>query len=106
MSSHNDTFTTDYLCDFSCPKLQEIYLHSLAEEYHQRTEEHDRSVCTGPIKNGEILPATDDEMKSIVHNALSIKQELKIRAYREHGIDGSTLEKAIQRYLRDNLNAN
>jgi hypothetical protein len=99
MNHHDDKFTTYYLGDFSCPTLQEIYLHSLAEEYHKRTEEHDRSVCTGPIKNGGILPANDAEMKSIIRNALSVKQEIKIRAYREHGIDGSTLEKAIQNYL-------
>jgi hypothetical protein len=99
MNHHDDTFTTDYLCDFSCPTLQDIYLQSLAEEYHQRTERFDRAVCTGQTKKGGTVPANDFEMKSIIQHALAVKREIKIRAYRDHGIDGSTLEKAIQKYL-------
>lgn len=31
-------------------------LRECAEEYVRRTEEYDRTVCTGPIVRGEIMP--------------------------------------------------
>lgn len=93
-------FVSDYLCHWPEPTEEDRYLYSLAAEYHQRAEAYDRTVCTGPIKRGEILPATDREMVAINRHALSLKKELQERAYREHGISGVLVTKAIQKFNR------
>ena len=55
-------------------------LFELAEEYHHRTEEYDRTVCTGPIKHGGILPSTGKEHALINRNAKAIMEEIVSRA--------------------------
>jgi len=55
-------------------------LFDLAEEYHSRTEEYDRTVCTGPIKHGGILPANGKEHALINRNAKAIMEEMVNRA--------------------------
>jgi len=54
--------------------------YDLAEEYHRRTEEYDRKVCTGPIVNGSIRPATGDEIASIGIHARYVYQEILRKA--------------------------
>ena len=95
-----DSLVSEHLCHWPEPTEEDRYLHSLAAEYHQRAEAYDRTVCTGPIKRGEILPATDREMVAINRHALALKKELQERAYREHGISGVLVTKAIQKFTR------
>jgi len=44
-------------------------LRILAVQYLDATESYDRRVCSGPIKHGEIMPATWDEQRLITRNA-------------------------------------
>lgn len=53
--------------------------HDLAVEYYRRTEAYDRSVCTGPVRDGEILPSSHHELALINRNALAVLRELQER---------------------------
>ena len=55
---------------------RERYLRSLAEEYHQRCDKYDRKVCTGPIENGSIRPASSEEMSKSWENARAVRAAL------------------------------
>lgn len=44
-------------------------LHELAMRYHTETEAYDRTVCTGPIREGSILPIGAHEMALVARNA-------------------------------------
>jgi len=81
---------------FFQPSLE---LQALAEEYHRRTEEYDRTVCTGPIRNGGIMPATSREHGLIEQNARNVFKELARRAA-AIGIWRRQLHYAISNYRR------
>ena len=52
-------------------------LRKLAQEYHERTEAYDRTVCTGPITPaGYILPMNAGERKKILAFSQQVRQEL------------------------------
>lgn len=53
--------------------------HALAVEYYRRTEAYDRTVCTGPIRDGSILPATHHELAQINRHAAAVRRELEAR---------------------------
>lgn len=55
-------------------------LDDLADEYHRRCEAYDRIVCTGPIRNGEILPASSQELDRINRHAHMVRREPILRA--------------------------
>jgi hypothetical protein len=55
---------------------EEIRLRELAEEYHRRTEAYDRLVCSGPIHNGAIMPASGVESAAISRNAQAVRDDL------------------------------
>lgn len=54
-------WSDEYLCSFE-PSERDRCLCELAKRYHEVTEAYDRTVCTGPIRDGSILPANPDEM--------------------------------------------
>jgi hypothetical protein len=54
-------------------------LRELAREYHERTEAYDRSVCTGPIDRGRIMPANSDQFSAINKHAKMVREELTRR---------------------------
>lgn len=95
---NNIEFTKEYLGEFSITK-KDIYLYNLAEEYHKRTEEYDRLICSGPIRNGSVIPATSDEYRLINKNALRVLMELELRAYNDYCISTQELKKAIRDYM-------
>lgn len=64
------------------PERRPLPLGELADEYHRRCEEFDRTVCTGPIRGGEIMPATDRERMIINRYASTLREELWHRAAR------------------------
>jgi hypothetical protein len=74
-------------------------LAALAEEYHERTEAYDRSVCTGPIRDDGIMPATNEERRSINGNALRVRTEMLERVI-ELGFKERDLQKAIVNWRR------
>lgn len=58
----------------------QIALAKLADEYQTRTEAYDRTVCTGPIVNGAIRPASSAEVRLILLNARAVSVELGAKA--------------------------
>jgi hypothetical protein len=67
-----------YLCTFKpTPRTQ---LDELAAEYHERCEAYDRTVCTGPIIRGEIMPANWCERELINRNAAALRHALFVCA--------------------------
>ena len=54
----------------------------LAREYHERTEAYDRTVCTGPIVRGGIMPVTPEQSSLINRNARKVRDELGVEAAR------------------------
>ena len=78
------------------PRLtgQEKALTALATEYHERTERFDRQVCTGPIRDGAIMPANGREAALINKNALTVLAELQQRA-EAIGVSARDLQRAI-----------
>lgn len=75
MNAADSTFVTEYLCQ---PRETEAEhrLRRLAEEYHERTERYDRCICTGPIRDGSIMPANGHEMGMINVHAKAVMEEL------------------------------
>lgn len=55
-------------------------LHQVAERYLRESEAYDRTVCTGPIRHGVVMPATSHERALISRNA----QQLMDTLCREH----------------------
>ena len=72
-----------------------IQLRKLAIQYHERTEQYDRTVCTGPIQRGAILPANAREHALINRNAKAVMAELWPQA-RNLGFTRDQWWKAIQ----------
>jgi hypothetical protein len=68
-------FHSEYLC---APSENRTKLRELALEYHQRCEEYDRLVCTGPIKNGSVMPI-GAELGLVCQNSRKVFKELKDR---------------------------
>lgn len=60
--------------------VEERKLQELAREYHTRTEAYDRTVCTGPILHGAIMPSTPHERRLINNNAELVRDELGAKA--------------------------
>lgn len=47
----------------------DLLLREIAEKYIRDAEAYDRTVCTGPIKHGEIIPADYHELALVNRNA-------------------------------------
>jgi hypothetical protein len=71
----------------------------LWHEYYDRCERFDRSVCTGPIRNGSILPGDARELGIIGRNA---RREMTrtARLAHEAGISPETWRSAQTEVLR------
>lgn len=92
-------FERTLLCEPHPASADECRLHEMAKEYHKRTEAFDRTVCTGPIRDGQIMPASGHQQLLISSNAAALRQEIWDR---ERGkMDNAVFEdfiKAIQRF--------
>jgi hypothetical protein len=73
-------FNREYLA--TLPSKNKIRLRELALEYHQKCEEYDRLVCTGPIKNGSIAPI-GAEVGLICRNARKVLREISEKMAKE-----------------------
>lgn len=88
-------FAANFLCNF-IPNERDIDLRDIAAGYIQRTEEYDRSVCTGPIRLGEIQPATPYELGLVNRNA---QRELDLLSSKHAGqYSRRDILKAIQHH--------
>src|SRR3990172_12696798 len=65
----------------------------LWEEYYKKTEDFDRSVCTGSEGKDGVLPANSEERSAIEKNALGLLSLARWKAQVE-GIPPATLERA------------
>jgi hypothetical protein len=72
-------FTDLHMCDFTLTERDQ-QLQSIAEQYVRETEAYDRSVCTGPIRHGAILPVTAHQRALVIRNA----QELMLSLCQRH----------------------
>lgn len=80
------------------PTEEDKYLDDLASKYHRHCETYDRTVCTGPVINGEVQPRDERERKLCIDHALQVRNLLMEQAFRDHGIDGRKVQKAIHNY--------
>lgn len=55
-------------------------VRSYAERYHVACEAYDRTVCTGPVLHGAVLPATRQEYRLINAHALEVLQRVQSEA--------------------------
>ncbi|MGR6474439.1 hypothetical protein ACUZXZ_01365 [Pseudomonas juntendi] len=64
--------TNEFADQFQCKIIEHdrSELDEIAARYVQRTEMYDRSVCTGPVRHGVVMPATPHELGCINRNAL------------------------------------
>lgn len=58
------------------PSREEDELRKLAHKYHKLTEAFDRTICTGPIVNGAIMPASPSEFSKSSKHATQIRDQL------------------------------
>lgn len=70
------------------------HLADLAAEYVRRTEEYDRTVCTGPVMRDGVMPGTPRELGLINKHAQAVRRELVGRAARI-GYTAEQLNEAI-----------
>jgi hypothetical protein len=61
-------FADQYLCEFK-PTPADEFLFEVAKQYVRDTEAYDRTVCSGPIINGSIMPATSHQAGLSSRNA-------------------------------------
>lgn len=71
-------FAHQYQCEFQVTPAA-AHLRQVAEQYVRDTEAYDRTVCTGPIISGEIMPATSAQRAQINRNASKLFTELMAR---------------------------
>lgn len=87
-----------FQCNFD---ITEHYkkLYELAKRYCTECEAYDRTVCTGPIDNGAIMPATQREVLLISSNARIVRKRIEDEAC-QHGFTRHELSREIRRYAR------
>jgi hypothetical protein len=78
---------------------QDPDLVKLADEYHQRAEAYDRTVCTGPIGPDGIMPANHAELAKINRHAEQLRHELAGRALRA-GFTLMQFKEAMMHHIR------
>jgi hypothetical protein len=71
-------------------------LDGLAREYRERTEGYDRTVCTGPVRDGAVTPADPREAALIDRHAAAVRKELWRRA-EALGVSREEFRRAISR---------
>ena len=88
-------FYKQHMCEWELTE-QECEAIELAERYHLETETYDRTVCTGPIREGSIMPANSHEAAQINRNAIRVRERIMCEAA-AHGINKQDMARAISR---------
>ncbi len=78
------------------PTEQERKAAELAERYHRETEAYDRTVCTGPIRDGSVKPIGPHELAMVNRNAIKVREQIMLEAA-QHGISRQDMAHAINR---------
>ena len=86
--------------DWLAETAEDKALRELAEQYHERCEAFDRTICTGRYpRTGEAMPVTTYEFRSINDNALRVRDEI-IWQGRSMGFTTEQVTHAIQNYVK------
>jgi hypothetical protein len=93
----------DYLCVWEITG-RDCIIRDLALRYHAETEEFDRTVCTGPMRDGVIMPIDHQELAIINRNAMRVRKLLMTEAAID-GITSEELARSISRYSYTNKGA-
>lgn len=76
---------------------QELKCLELAERYHREAEAYDRTVCTGPIRDGSVMPIGQHELVLVNRNAIKVRKRVMDEAA-QHGISRKEMARAISHY--------
>lgn len=79
------------------PTEQERKAADLAARYHRETEAYDRTVCTGQIRDGSVMPIGPHEMALVNRNAIKVREQIMHEAAR-HDISRQDMAHAISRH--------
>ena len=71
----NTAFANFFQSEFTLTE-SERRLSAAAEQYIAETEAYDRSVCSGPIQQGSIMPAGSHEFGLVNRNAMRAMDRL------------------------------
>lgn len=85
-----------YLCEWLISE-RDARLYELAAKYHQSCEAYDQMICTGPVRYGEIYPATPAEFNLINKNALKVRKAILDEAVND-GFSHAEILKAIRQF--------
>jgi hypothetical protein len=69
----SQVFSQEYLCQPSSDA--DPFLSDLAKQYHETCESYDRTVCRGPIKDGQVMPSNGSELSLISRHAESLREQ-------------------------------
>lgn len=81
------------------PSQRDRRLHDLAALYHAECECYDRTVCTGPTRNGVAMPNSIRELATINRNAHIARKNVEECAMKE-GFSNEELSRAIGKLSR------
>lgn len=79
------------------PTEQDRKAGDLAKRYHDEAEAYDRTVCTGPIRDGSIQPANASELANINRHAHQLKRQIILEATAA-GISEGDMRRAITHF--------
>ena len=79
------------------PTAQELKCVELAKRYHHEAEAYDRTVCTGPVMRGSVMPADHRELAMVNGNAARLRKQIMAEAA-THGISTKDMARAIGRH--------
>lgn len=88
-------FRQQYEQEFT-PSERDLKLYELADRYVTLTENYDRTVCTGPMHHGSIMPANSHELGLINQHAGIILARMP-REMVEFGISHEEILRAASR---------
>lgn len=92
-------FNDMYLTDFKQSE-RDIQLDTLAKKYHVLCEQYDRTVCTGPIQHGLIMPMSPHERGQVIHNANRVRKQI-VQEASFFGISHDEIWDAIRKWDGD-----
>jgi hypothetical protein len=92
----NETFESQHLCMPKPQSEHQIKLRQLARQYVEECEAYDRTVCTGPIERGAIMPRTSEEWALSRSNAHIAAEQLRRQA-KDMGISAKDFNLALMK---------
>jgi len=99
-TTSDEHFKHEYMCTFAISEKEKT-LNELAIRYRDECEAYDKTVCTGGMKYGEIMPSNPSEMRLIDKNARNVlKKLLESEVAFNHEINRRELMKEISRIGR------